>query len=423
MENQSRITGYTTRQKVLSFAVVYMVSFLGILNCLNAITNEIGFHTSLDTVVCYGLLIVSIVLGMLMIIISGKIKMDVILLLSAIFLAYVFTITFFPENTKYFYTNATDFMANPLYVFVLYSVPGYIFVRYITNFEYFKKYMLIFSYFVVSISVIVNFFITDSFANQYMTLSYNMLAQVAFLILYKPKKNKIIHYIFIALGSFVIAFGGSRGALVGLLIVVLLLLIYNNYSKKMKMLLFTILATVSAAALAFYDTIILAIGFWLRMNDIDSRTFEFFMNGGGDVTSGRTRIQSFLLKKWTVFGNGLYGDRVLMKESQLFAEDTTYAHNMFVEWIVDFGIVIGIALTIGFIVLLLKGLRNKQTQEFIYIIVFTTTGFVQMMFSGSYLLQEPGLFVLLGLCVNASSKVKMTEKANVSEKTIYSIKI
>ena len=150
------------------------------------------------------------------------------------------------------------------------------------------------------------------------------------------------------------------------------------------------------------------------MNDIESRTFELLMNGGGDITSGRNRIQSFLLKKWTIFGNGLYGDRVLMKESQLFAEDTTYAHNLFVEWIVDFGIVIGIILSVSFIVLLIKGLKNKQRQEFVYIIVFITTGFVQMMFSGSYLLQEASLYVLLGLCVNASSKEKIIV-ADISE--------
>ena len=119
MENQTRIAGFTTRQKILSFAVAYMVSFLGILNCLNAITNEIGLHTTLDTVVCYGLLLASIVLGILMIIMSGKIKLDVILLLSAIFLAYVFTMLFFPENTEYFFTSISDFMGNPFYVFVL----------------------------------------------------------------------------------------------------------------------------------------------------------------------------------------------------------------------------------------------------------------------------------------------------------------
>ena len=103
-----------------------------------------------------------------------------------------------------------------------------------------------------------------------------------------------------------------------------------------------------------------------------------------------------------------------MKESQLFAEDTTYAHNMFVEWIVDFGIVIGIILSVSFIVLLIKGLKNKQRQEFVYIIVFITTGFVQMMFSGSYLLQEASLYVLLGLGVNASSREKIIV-ADISE--------
>ena len=143
-----------------------------------------------------------------------------------------------------------------------------------------------------------------------MTLSYNMLAQVSFLIIYKPQKNKVIHYALIVIGSFVIAFGGSRGALVGLLLVFVLLLVFNNYSKRIKMILFTILAIVSSVALFLYDKILLAISFWLKMNDIESRTFELLMNGGGDITSGRNRIQSFLLKKWTIFGNGLYGDRV-----------------------------------------------------------------------------------------------------------------
>ena len=401
MQNFRRTINPQIRQKIYSFIIAYMVSFLGLLNCVNAITNEIGFTTSIDTILCYGILLLTIVLGVVVIVIEGQIKKDLLLLIALLFVAYITTYIFFPTNRAYMFTGITDITGNPLYILVIYSVTGYVFARYLNTYVYLKKYLFILSYVVVGISVVVYFFIPESDANQYMTLSYNMLLQLSFLIMNIPLKGKIIHYIFIVIGSFVVVFGGARGASLALIAELVLILLLKEYSHQKKFLVISMLVICLLVTVIFYKDILNLIGNWLNIRGLESRTLEILLKPLEDFSTGRLDIQSYLLKNWTVFGKGLYGDRFLLKSSLLFSKDTSYAHNLFVEWVVDFGVVTGVMLSCAFLVFLINAMKNKRIDVWSYIIVFIPTGFIHLMFSGSYLNQSPSFYILLGLCVNS----------------------
>lgn len=401
MRNFRRTINPQIRQKIYSFIIAYMVSFLGLLNCVNAITNEFGFTTSIDTILCYGILLLTIVLGVVVIVIEGQIKKDLLLLIALLFVAYIATYIFFPTNRACMFTEITDLTENPLYILVLYSVTGFVFARYLNTYVYLKKYLFVLSYVVVGISIIVYFFIPESDANQYMTLSYNMLLQLSFLIMNIPLRGKILHYIFILIGSFVIVVGGARGAALALLVELILILLLKRNSHLKKILGISILSICILVIVVFYNNILDLVGNWLNISELDSRTLELLLKPMDDISSGRFDIQIYLLKDWTILGKGLYGDRVLLKSSLLFGKDAAYAHNLFVEWIVDFGVVAGGMLSCTFIILLINAMKNKKNDVWPYIIVFVPTGFIHLMFSGSYLNQSPSFYILLGLCVNS----------------------
>ena len=96
-----------------------------------------------------------------------------------------------------------------------------------------------------------------------------------------------------------------------------------------------------------------------------------------------------------LIGYGLYGDRIITT-----AIGHAYAHNLFIELLINHGMIIG-TIVIGLILyLIIHSFVKAKGDMWIYIIVFIPSGFVALMFSASYLNQIPVLYGLLGLCVN-----------------------
>lgn len=206
-----------SKQSVYALALSYMLSFLALLNLGNAILNLCGLHTQLDTIFLYGLLVVLVFAGLFLVITDrSKLKIDCFFLVAFLVISFLLTIFIFPSNTKYIFSSWADYSSNQVYLLFLYSLPGFIFVRYLEDYDIFKRFMCVFSYITLIMSIIVFFFAKESSASQYMTFSYNMLTQLFFLLLHKPKKNHILHYIIVALGLFVFIFGGARGAMISL---------------------------------------------------------------------------------------------------------------------------------------------------------------------------------------------------------------
>jgi len=395
-------------QETLAFTLAYMVSFLALLNCTNAITNLVSVNTGLDTLVCYAVLLgcVSICLWIILNSFSDKKKCDVFLLVIGLIVIYVISYMR-PNNAMYMKSALIDYTGNPIYILFVYSVPGYIFARYLVRYDYLQIWLRRFSYAVVLLSVITHFFAPESSANQYMTISYNMLLQTLFLIMFPPKKLRFLHWALIGLGIYVIAFGGARGALLGLIIGILLMIFVKDYSRKRKKLYIVLLGTAVVLMLIMYDEILFLLRSVMDQFNIESRTFDllFFSDGNIVFDSGRSRIisETFAgMNSWgRLFGQGIFGDRVIL--------GGTYAHNLFVELLVDYGYVIGGALSVLVVVLIVAGLVKIKNPEWDYIALFIPNGFVALMLSGSYLNQAPCFYILLGLCVNSLIRVKKQE--------------
>ncbi len=388
-------------QKSIAFAAAYLVSFLAILSCTNALTNVIGINTSLDTVVLYGLLWGGLLLALWSILRTAYVKLDVLLVFLFLGVSYLITAVAFPQNIRFLYTSLLDYAQNPFYVVWLYSLPGYLLARHLHDYEQFSSYLYKLSYIVVILSVWTYFFSGESDANQYMTLSYNMLLQLVFLIYHKPKRWKLLHYVVIAAGVFVVAFGGARGALLGLLVAVFLLLMSKNSTVKNKAVYMVVFLACAVLFWLFFDEIIRFLIKLLNGMDISSRTLELLLQDGGFSSVVRTKIYSLALQNINLLGRGLYGDRVMMQ-----GMDDSYVHNLFLEFLIDYGVILGGVLSVVVVWVLIRALKRASPALWRLIAIFIPNGFVALMLTGSYLNQAPAFYVLMGLCVNVITERK-----------------
>ena len=92
-----------------------------------------------------------------------------------------------------------------------------------------------------------------------------------------------------------------------------------------------------------------------------------------------------------------------------------YAHNIFIEIFVHYGIIFGIVLTCILVSIILAGLFRTSRTKSVVTFTLLSAGFLKLLFSGSYLNQEPAFYALLGLCVSTLSKQKKVVETKKSK--------
>lgn len=401
-------------QKVYASILAYMMSFLSLTTLVNGITNEVGLTTSLDSYVCIALLIGMFLVGFYFLLLrNAEVKADTLIVLAFFACAYLSSMILFPQNKGYLFTNLTDFFGNPIYSIFLLSLPGYLFARHLKEYSLFCGIMRRYAYAVVALSVIVFFFTEDSFVTQYLSFSYNMLLHLLFLIFYKPQRGIIWHNILVALGMFVFIVGGSRGSLVsGAFCCVVYMLVTKRYAIQ------NVIITLLASCVLFVfmimkNEILSSLLSWTTKMNIDSRTIRMILTSEMLNTSGRDEIALKVLKSINIFGHGMMGDRVVCSG--------VYAHNLFLELMCDFGVMLGLILSVIIIAVVGIGVIKKIKHNQSWMILMLSTGFLKLMLSGSFLDIEPAFYILLGLCVNSIMENGTDDKA--AEKNLCANKV
>lgn len=390
-------------QKVYSVILAYMLSFSALLNLINGLLNAIGLQTVLDTMILYGAMFSLIFFGITLTLDrSDYLEIDIFLFVSFFALYYLISELLFPANRVFLFTSWKDFTKNPIYLLFVYSLPGYVFARKLVDYECFKKIMRGFSYVVVSMSIMVFFFAKGSSASQYLTFSYNMLTQLFFLIFFSPSKNKMIHYLIVILGLISFTLGGARGALVCLIIAVGWMCSTIRKTKK-GLLIATSISISGLFIVILKNKVILLITNLLEYFSINSRSIRYMMEGEFLNDSGRLSIFAAGKQAIGLIGKGFMGDRVAIG---------IYPHNLVLEMLVHFGVLLGMVLVAILLLLVCFALLSKNTPEYVWIIMLFPCGFLKLMITGSYLNQEPAFYILLGLCVNAMMRRSIYENTD-----------
>ena len=193
---------------------------------------------------------------------------------------------------------------------------------------------------------------------------------------------------------------GTRGAMVSLLVFIALLYVIFPLIEKGSLSRWTVALLLIIVAFCFGSRLLLLLqdslnqfGFSVRI--IDRYDSGMFWESDSRDILWDTTIAS-IKEKW-VLGNGLFADRRIMN---------TYAHNIALEVLLNFGCLIGGLLLLGAIYVFIKALKDEKSSSircFIVALAFATVG--KLLVSSSYL-QEPLFFVLLAVCISAMRHAK-----------------
>ena len=137
----------------------------------------------------------------------------------------------------------------------------------------------------------------------------------------------------------------------------------------------------------------------------NSRSLSYIASGDFLNSSGRNEITSMsisMIISKPLFGNGIGSDLATIGQ---------YTHNLFLDLLLHYGVVIGILLSIVVLCLLLIGLFRSNNKSIF--VLFFCAGFLPSMISGTYL-SSVFLWLFLGYCFR---HVRFMNISGISRKT------
>ena len=387
------------KEKRNSLFLSYMLCFTGIVTSIMVIIHSLLPSLNINAVFLY---LIYFILLFIFLFDYGieylkdfgkKISMTSFIFILFILLSIILTFLTYPQNREYMWTSITDVVENPLYIFIFYSIIGFFVARKINNVNILAEYLEIFSSFTIVLLSIRFLFGIFKIAElpEYMTFSYNLLFPTCYILLLHIKERKISRLILSIIGTALIIIQGCRGALFGLiLMVVMYTFSWGKISKSKKIVIVILTFIFMIYSAVFYEPLLSYIVKWLSSIGLKSRTIEMSLSSTLLSDSGRGIYQKTVLSNMGIIGKGVWGDRVILEGS--------YAHNLFLELLYDYGIVIGTIVLIFMIYVVIKSIRIANEKMCIIICSLFSVGLIKLMFSGSFLNQEPALWVLLGFC-------------------------
>lgn len=310
------------------------------------------------------------------------------------------------ETTKFFNEIAVNFLC---FVFPLYYI-GKAAVSKALEDRKWIEWLTITSFICMCAILIIGFrsgFQVDAEWMSNMYVPYMLLPHLLMLMATVFERFNPVFLIVFFLGSFYLMMLGNRGSVICYLVMLLFMIAHKavNLKLKKKIILFLLLL-VLIGIVAFtdiYHSLLLSLYEFAKNSGYSTRVFLFFLQDDSSISfdSGRGDIISTLIK--AIFRNplgyGLTGDRYIVN---------SYAHNLFVELLIEFGLIFGTILIIILVIQVIKCfLIMKYNWDLVKVVcILFCVGFVKLFISGSYL-SEPYFFLFLGvvLGINQSKNI------------------
>lgn len=228
----------------------------------------------------------------------------------------------------------------------------------------------------------------------YMLLPHLLILTRSVFEMFKPFRFAVLFA-----GFVFIMFLGNRGSIVCYLLYLLLLIIHKVFTAKKWKVIAPLCIVVIALYLLiftnFYDDFTLFLYNKALEYGLSTRVILLLRKDFGIVSfdSNRLFLQSKLFKsilERPFFGHGLTGD---------FSIIGGYSHNIFIELLVEFGIVGGGVLIVLFIINFLLAIKKSTSWENkSFLLMMCCFAFVKLLISETYL-DQPSFFFFLGLIV------------------------
>ncbi|WP_313180560.1 O-antigen ligase family protein, partial [Lacrimispora sp.] len=232
----------------------------------------------------------------------------------------------------------------------IFSISGFLLCKEVRDYELFLSILKKYSYFIVSISGVVLLFARVGSA--YMGFSYAILLYILTLLYYGFFKGDKAAFIAGIIGSLIDIAGGTRGSLLCLFALFIGFLIFSKKWKICIVLCFSVLLI----ALNINPIVNLLYSITTSLG-ISSRILEALLGtnmSSISFTNGRTTITNvaFDLIKENTLGYGYLGERAYLNDRVWWFTTDGYAHNIFLEIILQFGIFFGFLLIVALIYLI-----------------------------------------------------------------------
>ncbi|MDR0890364.1 MAG: hypothetical protein LBM28_06980 [Oscillospiraceae bacterium] len=391
-------------QRLLALVLSFMLSYLPLMTTINSICNVfISEGWIYDTALIFIVFFVMFFIAIRRYI--RTVQIDVLSLFGLY--AMMLLIGYFNNSRtiRYFWTEASDFISNPLYQFLLFSFGAYMLARRLTGCREFLRCFEWVSAIVIVLSAVqynlgMN---NEEVSTQYMAFSYNMLIQVAYMMIASIRKPKWYRVVLSIIGSILLFLAGCRGAVLALVIVVLLYLLFFKKFEASRTRILVLLAFVmgTAALMFLWKPMLTGLADLLESMNISSRNITILLEGDVLDDSGRSVYLDRVIQSINMISvNGFYSDRVLL--------GGTYPHNLFYEILYDFGLLLGVVL-IGVLAWLYFGAFRTKNRDVKLLMVLLSAGIIRLLFSSSFLAQEPAFYILLALCVNVRLRLIQDE--------------
>lgn len=258
--------------------------------------------------------------------------------------------------------------------------------------------MLKASYYMTALISLVFFFNWFSSPGTYnMSFSYALLYPLLFHLDALSRKRDIVHLILSTYQILLILLYGSRGAVLCFSIFIIIKIVLSTKSTVRKT---AIVGLGGLTVILFYvnfEAIGNSVLRAMSQNGYYSRTLNSFFNGSILQSSGRDSIRDKALdmimrKPWTGWGMG--GEIDLLG---------TYPHNLFIEVLLNFGILMGGIACILVVANVIRVffLHDGILQSLLFI--YLCAGFIPLLLSSTYLKQYE-FFIFLFLCIQANRK-------------------
>lgn len=201
------------------------------------------------------------------------------------------------------------------------------------------------------------------------------------------KEKKPLYFILSAVSFVEILLGGSRGPL--LAIAVMLILMYARYrkgiSKNLRILILfgALVLALIYFVLGFSGSIALLGTLLSKIFGSSSRTIQTLLEGAGALdSSGRDRLyeMAFDMIKNGFWGYGAYGDRYVI--GRVFW--VGYVHNIFLEFLIDFGWIIGGFFIIKMVLGTLRMLFRCEDDNWYTLFLIFAIPSIKLFLSGSF---------------------------------------
>lgn len=340
------------------------------------------YHMDAEDTTIYRVILTAIPMVAAMIIAFARKPFRFISGFVVVCLLLLYTIAVFPDNTPFVINQGTRFLLPVV-------VPSFLCLTVVYDYKIVERTLYVISWFTM---VLVLFYIIGFFSGRVSFTVYDMAFSFAcvlpFVSLYSHRK----YYDWIActvLFVLVVAVG-ARGSAMCMIIYV----IVDLFQHKSKWRIPTLLLIV------FFIVSLPLLNNWLDSIGISSRSLNMLLNGDITSDSGRSTIRSYFINKLIehpFIGIGLFGDRLY--------EDVAYCHNIVLEIVLDFGIILGGAFVIIGVIKLITLYCRSDSENRNRIVRYFCALVIPFMTSGSYLINSD-FAIFLGLCFLISKQHK-----------------